>query len=170
MNFGIRAFSSAVIRQTHSTGMARISVSGSDGFSALEILIGLSSLIVVVVFAGSLWSLSAAEAEMKDAVAGVKSSVLAARQAAMIYQTDVVLHVSPGNRGPQTLSYSVPSTRKLDVLPELQKSAFVLPEGVRLVATRDSILFDLNGKAESPVQLLLVSTNESDVVEDILVR
>jgi Tfp pilus assembly protein FimT len=159
MNFGVRALGSAVNQKAR-----------SDGFTALEILIGLSSLIVIVVFAGTFWSLSAAEAEMKDAVAGVKSSVIAARQAAMIYQTDVVLHISRGDHQPQTLSYTVPSTRKLDVLPELEKSGFVLPEGVHLVATQDSISFDLNGKAESPVQLLLVSTNASELTEDILVR
>jgi type II secretory pathway pseudopilin PulG len=97
---------------------------GNHGFTALEVLIALSGVIILIAFTGPFWVRSAAKSEMKTAVTSVQTSILAARRAAQIYQTEVVLHLPARADGPQVLSYSVPSTRKFDVLPEFQKNGF----------------------------------------------
>ena len=144
--------------------------SDCGGVTALELLIVVSSLVILLAFAQPYWTSWAARKEIRSAVESVESSILAARQAARIYQTDIVLHLPLGPESKQKIFYSVPSTARGDVIAASKSSTLLLPEGVRVEAEIDYIRFNSKGEVEPPATLLLVSMNAPSEAERIVVR
>ena len=140
------------------------------GITVLEILLALSSLAVVIAFAQPFWTSWAARKDMRSAVESVESSILAARQAARIYQTEIVLHLPLGPESRQKIFYSVPVTARGDVIAASKNRGLTLPPGVRMEADSDSIRFNSEGAAESSATLLLVSVSAPGETERIVVR
>ena len=141
-----------------------------NGLTAIELLIAISCVAVMSAFVGTIWIESRVKAEMDRAVVSVNASITAARQAARIYNTDVVLYLPANQNAPQAMYYTVPSSGVVDLLPEYEKTGLPALEGVYLVADTDTINFNSTGMAVSPVKLLLVSSTQSSVSAEVLVQ
>ena len=150
--------------------MKRYSYTRQRGVTAIEALIALSGMLVVVALSVPSLSQRTARSEMKTAVEILQASIVNARQNARIYQTDVVLSVQTGVDESSTLSYLVRAPHQSDQAIVFQPKNYPLPSGVRLMADRDTIRFDASGQVVPAARLLLVSTTDEAVREQILIE
>ncbi|MGH8498881.1 MAG: pilus assembly FimT family protein [Methylococcales bacterium] len=140
------------------------------GLTAIEFLIALSGVVVLAAFTGSIWIGSRAHAEVDKAVKSVNASITAARQAARIYNTEIVLYLPADPNATQVMYYTVPSTAVTGLLSQYERIGFPALEGVYVVSDADSIRFNAAGVAVPPVQLVLVSSTENSIAADVLVQ
>jgi len=140
------------------------------GFTAIEALIAASAVVVLVLFIVPMLGQSAAKSELNLAVEILQSAIVNARQAARIYKTDVVLSVQTGPDDSSTLSYLVHPPQQSEQTIDFEAKNYPMPAGVRLMTDRDVIRFNASGAVVPPAQLVLVSTADEDVREQILLE
>jgi Tfp pilus assembly protein FimT len=142
----------------------------SRGFGVLEILIGLGVLLVVLAFASPSLSQATAKAELKAAVENMDLSVRMARSTARQLETDVIMHLetNPLDK-PCSVTFSIPQenarTGSNSVLQDYQ-----FPPGVRLESNVRSVRFDKRGMVESTTLLMLVSNQNEDLNERLVIE
>ena len=140
------------------------------GFTAIEALIAASAVMVLVVFTIPMLGHRTARSEVNTAVEILQASIVNARQTARIYQTDVVLNVQTGLDDSSTLSYLVRPPQQSEQTIDFQAKNYLMPAGVRLTTDRDIIRFNASGLVVPPAQLLLVSTADENIREQILLE
>ncbi|MSQ98977.1 MAG: hypothetical protein EXR85_06765 [Xanthomonadales bacterium] len=140
------------------------------GFTAIEAIIAASAVAVLVVFAIPTLGHRTARSEVNTAVEILQSAIVNARQTARIYQTDVVLSVQVGLDDSSTLSYLVSPPQQSEQSIDFQAKNYPIPTGVRLTADRDIIRLNASGMVVPPAQLVLVSTTDENVREQILLE
>ena len=140
------------------------------GFTAIEALIAASAVVVLVVFTIPMLGHRTARSELNSAVEILQASIANARQTARIYQTDVVLSVQTGLDDSSTLSYLVRPPQQSEQTIDFQAKNYLMPAGVRLTTDRDIIRFNASGVVVPPAQLVLVSTADEDIREQILLE
>lgn len=140
------------------------------GFTAIEALIAASAVMVLVVFTIPMLGHRTARSELNTALEILQASIINARQTARIYQTEVVLSVQAGLDESSTLSYLVRPPQQSEQTIDFQAKNYPIPTGVRLTADRDIIRFNASGMVVPPAQLVLVSTADENVREQILLE
>lgn len=148
--------------------MNRILRYPAQGISILEILIIVSLMLVVMAFASPSLNRVHAKADLKAAVDQVESSILIARQTARRLNSDVIMRLHASKRDKQnSISLVVPALEKPhERLPQ----DTVLPEGIRLVTSQHTVVFDAQGAVEEPVYFSLVSMNDEAVTKRMLIQ
>ena len=142
----------------------------SRGIGVLDILIGLGVLLVVLAFASPSLSQATAKAELKAAVENMDLSVRMARSTARQLETDVIMHLetNPLDK-PCSVSFSIPqenaTTGSNSVLQDYQ-----FPPGVRLESNVPSVRFDKRGMVETTTLLMLVSNQNEDLSERLVIE
>lgn len=131
----------------------------SRGITLVEILLVISVLVILLSFAMPSAGSATARAELKAAFENVQYSVDAARNAARMTESSVSLDIVSNGLGLSGPSSDVGSAQTItfgrEAGPDLQD--YRLPEGIRLVADRDSYVFDERGLVSEPGRILLVS-------------
>lgn len=140
------------------------------GFTAIEALIAASAVVVLVAFTIPMLDHRTAKSELNTAMEILQASIVNARQTARIYQTDVVLSVQTGLDDSSTLSYLVRPPQQSDQAIDFQAKNYPIPAGVRLTADRDIIRFNASGVVVPPAQLVLVSTADENIREQVLLE
>ena len=140
------------------------------GFTAIEALIAASAVMVLVVFTIPMLGHRTARSEVNTAVEILQASIVNARQTARIYQTDVVLNVQTGLDDSSILSYLVRPPQQSEQTIDFQAKNYLMPAGVRLTTDRDIIRFNASGLVVPPAQLVLVSTADENIREQILLE
>jgi len=145
----------------------------SRGITLVEILLVISLLVVLLSFAMPSAGSATARAELKAAFENVQYSVGVARNVARMTESSVSLNIlSNGSRSnasassaadaAQTITFGRPAAGSRDAAgPDLQD--YRLPEGIRLVADRDSYIFDERGLVSEPGRILLVSAADESL-------
>ena len=150
--------------------MHRIMRYPAQGISILEILIIVSLLVVVAAFASPSLNRVHAKADLRTAVGQVESSILIARQTARTLNSNVIMRLHVSKRDKQnSISLAVPAIEEPSDLVALPQ-ATVLPEGIRLVTSQRTVVFDARGGVEAPVYFSLVSMNDEAVTERMLIQ
>lgn len=143
--------------------------SNSKGISLLEILLGLTVLVILVSFALPSASGAAIKAEMSVALENVQYSIQAARQTARINESAVAMHVSAGQDQSKSQTISFSSASKKDV-GAVQIQHFSLPSEIMMIADRESYVFDGRGLVDNPGTILLVSTVDESITSSIAIN
>ena len=138
--------------------------------TAVEILIAASAVFVLVVLAVPPLNHWTARSELKSAREILEASIVNARQTARIYQTEVVLSVQAGQDDSGTLTYSVISPQQSEYTIDFQEKKYHMPTGVRMTSDRDVVRFSPQGTVEPPAQLVLVSTADESIREQVLLQ
>ena len=140
------------------------------GITVLEILIGLGLLVVLLSFATPSLSGATARAELRAAVENMEFSIRAARTTARQLNTDVIMHVRQ-EHGEQhhSISFSMPALAREAELSDMLQT-FTFPQDIRVVASEDDIRFDFRGMVDAPVQVLLVSNQDVDINQRLLIE
>ena len=142
----------------------------AQGVSILEILIVVSLVVVILAFASPSLNRVNAKADLATAVEQVGSSILVARQTARTLNTSVVMRLHASKRDKQnSISLAVPALEQPPQGVALPQET-LLPEGIRLVTSQRTVLFDAQGEVDAPVYFSLVSTRDEAVTERMLIE
>ena len=142
----------------------------TQGISILEILIAISLIVVILAFASPSLNRISAKAELSTAVEQMESSILIARQTARTLNTDVVMRMHIDKRDKQnSISLAFPALESPPQTVALPQET-LLPEGVRLVTSQRTVLFDSQGMVEAPVYFSIVSTMDEAVTKRMLIQ
>ena len=142
----------------------------SRGIGVLDILIGLGVVLVVLAFASPSLSQATAKAELRAAVENMELSVRMARSTARQLETDVVMHLGTDPLDKHcSVTFSFPQENapsgSASVLQDYQ-----FPPGVRLESNVPSVRFDKRGMVESTALLMLVSNQNEDLSERLVIE
>ena len=149
--------------------MHRVMRYPTRGISILEILIIVSLMVVVLAFASPSLNRVNAKAELESAVNQVESSIIIARQTARTLDTRVIMRLHASKRDKQnSISLVVPAMEQPRGLVALPQDT-VLPEGIRLVTSQRTVIFDSEGGVEEPVYFSLVSMQDEAVTKRMLI-
>lgn len=129
------------------------------GITLIEILLCVSVLIVLVSFALPSVSGAALKSEMKATAENVEHSIHSARNLARLNEKPIAVHFEsvPYDR----ITFSAPGSRRTDPSEALQE--YRLPEGIELIALRESLVFDARGLIDAPARITLVSRADTTV-------
>jgi len=142
----------------------------SRGISLIEILIALGVLVVFLSFATPAMRSASAKTELKAAVENLEFSVRSARNTARQFETDVVMQLhNDVNQKRHSVSFSFPS-RNAGLKNSGLLQDFQFAPGIRLVSDTASVHFDSRGISELPVQILLVSSQDDEINQTMLIR
>lgn len=140
------------------------------GISILEILIAVSLVVVMLAFASPSLNRVNAKTQLRTAVEQMESSILIARQTARTLNTDVVMRMHASKRDRQhSVNLAFPALEKPPEFVSLPQET-LLPEGIRLVTSQRTVLFDSQGMVEAPVYFSLVSTADEAVTKRMLIE
>lgn len=144
------------------------------GLTVLEIFSGLGLLVVLLYFAVPSFSTAPAKAELEAAVKNLEFSIHAARNAARLLDTDIIMHVQQGrDEKYHYVSFSMPAlapTAEASATMSTVLQTFAFPENIRLVSSEEQIRFDSHGMVDVPVQVLLVSSLDDAVNRRLLIQ
>ena len=145
----------------------------SRGITLVEILLVISVLVILLSFAMPSAGSATARAELKAAFENVQYSVGAARNVARMTESSVSLNIvatGPEPSGTSSVLSSAGGSAQTITFgrsagPDLQD--YRLPEGIRLVADRDSYVFDERGLVSEPGHILLVSEADESLTSTV---
>lgn len=137
----------------------------SRGITLVEILLVISVLVILLSFAMPSAGSATARAELKAAFENVQYSVDAARNAARMTESSVSLDIVATGPAPSAAGSAQTLTFGPSAGPDLQD--YRLPEGIRLVADRDSYVFDERGLVSEPGHILLVSEADESLTSTV---
>lgn len=157
-------------RQGKLTIMLHSTKTRSRGIGVLDLLIGLGVLLVVLAFASPSLSRATAKAELRAAVENMELSVRMARSTARHLETDVIMHLETDPADKQcSVTFSVPQENAKSGSAALLQD-YVFPPDVRLESNAPSVHFDKQGMVESTTLLLLVSNQDEDLSERLVIE
>ncbi len=140
------------------------------GISLIEILIVLAALTVITAIALPKPEKDSAKAEMQAAVENLQQAVYLARSTAMSKQTDVILHLVPGNTeesGKVTFSFANP---KAGMDTSTLDHEYPFPSGIRLETSEPDVHFNSAGQVEYEARIALISNSDKDFIERLLIE
>ena len=141
----------------------------SRGISMVEILIALGILVVFLSFASTSISHVSSKAELRSAVENMEFSIRMARTTARQLDTGVVMHL---NLDPVEKRNSVTFSFPTDELSPASNSLlqeFQFPPTIRLVSDVTSVNFDQRGMVPLPVKVMLVSNQNEDLNQLVVI-
>ena len=149
--------------------MDRSSVS-PEGFTAIELLVYVSAIALVLIFAVPFTKSSLQQSEVEQAMEIAEDSVKQARRSAMLLNTDVEMRIeSDRAHDSDAITLVFPDLRRSAVLNEVQEE-FALPEGVDIISSDAVIRFAPTGEVEWPATVLLVSQATADVGQQLRIE
>lgn len=142
----------------------------TGGFTAIELLIYVSVIALVVVFAVPFTQSAMHQSEVEQALEIAEDSVRQARRSAMMLNTDVEMRIeSDRSRENDAITLVYPELRRSQVLNEVQEE-FALPDGVDIISSDAVIRFAPNGEVEWPATVLLVSQTTADLGQQLRIE
>jgi len=140
----------------------------SKGISIVEVLIALGVLAIFLSFATPALRGASAKAELRAAVENLEFSIRTARYTARQFERDVLLNLNTDPLAERhSVSFTFPDGNAGFTSP-LQDFQFS-PE-IRLVSDTSSIRFDRRGMLKLPVQVALVSRQDADVNQVLMIE
>lgn len=150
--------------------MARLTIAPSKGLTAIELLIIISIVALVVVFAAPMMSVVSSKSEIEQAIETTEASVKQARWTARFYKTDVLLRLETDEKQKQHfITLSVPKMQKDFVLNEVEER-FPLPKGIQIVSDNEIVRFDPTGAVELPAHFLISSNQEEYKSRQLVIK
>jgi len=140
----------------------------SKGISLVEILIALGMLVVILSFAAPALQGASAKAELRAAVENLEFSIRTARYKARQYEREVLMHLDTDPLSDRhSVSFAIQGD-KAGFASSLQD--FQFSPGIRLVSDSPSVLFDSRGMLQLPVQVVLVSREDADISQILMIE
>lgn len=126
------------------------------GVTVIEVLIMISVIAVLIVFAAPMVGSAFSTTEVDEAVRITEKSVREARALARLYRTDVYVKIeSSDNRAP-SITVSMPS-RHQHVDVGQRNEEFALPGQVQVLSGDALLQFNAEGEVDLPAMVMLAS-------------
>lgn len=138
------------------------------GLTAIELLIVVSILALIIIFAAPM--IAGSNRVFDEAIEITESSVEHARKTARFYKTDVVMRLETDEQQKlQSITVSIPQMQNSEALNEV-KEAFPLPPGVQVSSAKETIRFDNKGELMMPAELLFKSEQLENQSRQLVIR
>lgn len=140
------------------------------GFTAIELLVYISAIALIVVFAAPFTKSAMQQSKVEQALEIAEDSVRQARLSAKMLNMDVEMRIeSDRNRENDAITLVYPELRRNEMLSEVQEE-FALPDGVDIISSNAVIRFAPNGEVEWPTTVLLVSQTTTDLNQQLRIE
>ena len=126
------------------------------GITAIELLIVISALAIVIVFAAPVVSSAFWTSEVDQAVKVTEKSVREARTLARLYKTDVIVRIDSDTDPQPVITVSIPS-RYQDIDVGEVREQFTLPGDVQVLGGDVMVQFNAEGEVDLPALVTLAS-------------
>jgi type II secretory pathway pseudopilin PulG len=140
--------------------MERTRKSSARGITAIELLIIISVLAILVVFAAPVVSSAFWTSEVDEAVKVTEKSVREARALARLYQTNVVVRIESDEGRDPLITVTVPSRHK-DIDVGGVRDEVALPRDVQVLGGDVVVRFNPAGEVELPALVMLASSADT---------
>jgi type II secretory pathway pseudopilin PulG len=127
-----------------------------QGITAIELLIIISVLAIVIVFAAPVVSSAFWSSDVDQAVKVTEKSVREARTLARLYKTDVIVRIESDKEPQPLITVSIPS-RHRDIDVGEVKEEFTLPGDVQVLGGDIMVQFNPEGEVDLPTLVTLAS-------------
>ena len=126
------------------------------GITAIELLIVISALAIVIVFAAPVVSSAFWTSKVDQAVKVTEKSVREARTLARLYKTDVIVRIDSDTDPQPVITVSIPS-RYQDIDVGEVREQFTLPGDVQVLGGDVMVQFNAEGEVDLPALVTLAS-------------
>jgi len=142
----------------------------SRGISIIEIMLVLGVVGVILSFASASISSAAAKAELRAAVENMELSVRMARNTARQLESDVIMHLNAGpGEERNSVTFTFPKSTSNQGAKSLLQD-FQFPENIKLVSEQRTVHFDNRGIVEVSTPVLLVSVEDDDINQGLVIE
>ena len=136
--------------------MERTRNHSARGITVIELLIIVSVLAILVVFAAPVVSSAVGTSDVDEAVKVTEKSVREARVLARLYRTEVYVRIESDERQRSLITVSVPA-RHQDIDVGGVRDEVSLPGGVQVLGGDVMVQFNPDGEVDLPAMVMLAS-------------
>lgn len=148
--------------------MERIAKHAVRGITAIELLIIISVLAIVIVFAAPVLSSTFWSSDVDQAVKVTEKSVREARALARLYQTDVYVRIESEQEPRPRITVSIPS-RYQDIDVGEVREEIALPDDVRVLGGDVMVQFNPRGEVDLPALVTLASRMDLHDMQKLII-
>jgi len=141
--------------------MRDLTIKLNRGITLVEILLVLGLLAVIASVAVPSVGTATTRAELRSATENLQYSIRIARNTARMSESKVTMNIieNENSESVQRITFSLSKTASKSLSqPEIQEDR--LPEGIKLVSTHPSFVFDGRGIVQNPGEIMLVSRTD----------
>jgi prepilin-type N-terminal cleavage/methylation domain-containing protein len=140
-----------------------------QGITAIELLIVISVLAILVVFAAPVVSSAFWTSEVDEAVKVAEKSVREARTLARLYQTNVVVRIESDKGQRPSITVTVPSRHKAIDVGEVRDEV-ALPGDVEVLGGDVMVQFNPAGEVDLPAMVMLASRADQRRAQKLIIE
>jgi prepilin-type N-terminal cleavage/methylation domain-containing protein len=140
-----------------------------QGITAIELLIVISVLAILVVFAAPVVSSAFWTSEVDEAVKVAEKSVREARTLARLYQTNVVVRIESDKGQRPSITVTVPSRHKAIDVGEVRDEV-ALPGDVEVLGGDVMVQFNPAGEVDLPAMVMLASRADQRQAQKLIIE
>ena len=140
-----------------------------QGITAIELLIVVSVLAILVVFAAPVVSSAFWTSEVDEAVKVAEKSVREARTLARLYQTNVVVRIESDEGQRPSITVTVPSRHK-DIDVGEVRDEVALPGDVEVLGGDVMVQFNPAGEVDLPAMVMLASRADQRQAQKLIIE
>ncbi|MEJ2401950.1 MAG: hypothetical protein P8Y52_11235 [Xanthomonadales bacterium] len=138
------------------------------GITAIELLIIISVLGIVIVFAAPVVSSAFWTSEVDQAVRATEKSVSDARTLARLYKTNVIVHIDAGEERPASITVSIPSRHRDVDIGDLREQV-TLSDDVEVLGGDVRVEFNPDGEVDLPAMVMLTSRLDRSTTHKLVI-